>query len=241
MKLVLRTIFTLMAATMVVGCNSSVTKLTRPDGVNVTCAKPPKDVVTIAGSLNIESLVPDITRDIKMGITVNTTVQRIRKEIPNLQAVVVLEYRMCLAYGSNALTSAEYGKFVKGLLPLLKNNNEEMVSLRYINEVSFIEYFCVVKPKGVSDPYSACDSSRGDKQLHAGNEAIILVPVDPKLIPSGSEIKREVKVTGGSNFHLFEKIRAEYINGHIEMTVTPNDTGGFNDPVNFVISYTQNN
>lgn len=98
-------------------------------------------------------------------------------------------------------------------------------------------WFCVIKPPGTDDPYGGCDVNRGDKQLPAGTETTILVPVQTGLIPPGAKVDELVKVTGGTYFGSFEKISAKYLNGHIEVTALPNRYGGFNDNLKFVITY----
>lgn len=84
------------------------------------CAEPPPDVVTTGARANIEALVPQIDVDVKANANANTTVARIRSEIPNLQAVEALEYRMCLAYGNGIVDSATYREFYQSILPMLQ-------------------------------------------------------------------------------------------------------------------------
>ena len=124
---------TIVAATIticVVGCASqrSITLFETPTG-ELKCADPPSDVLMIGGNADLQALVPEIDLDVKANTSVSTTVARIRSEIPNLQAIEVLEYRMCLAYGSGIIDAKTYQEFFKSILPLLKNKEERKATL----------------------------------------------------------------------------------------------------------------
>lgn len=108
-----------------------------------------------------------------------------------------------------------------------------------LEKITVNAWFCVVSPSTYENPYGACDTNRGDKQVDAGKTNTVLVPIEPKLIPGGAKVEEKVQVTGADNFHLFKKIEAKYENGHIKAFVTPNETGGFNDKLTFTVLYSR--
>nr|WP_320166650.1 hypothetical protein [uncultured Methylophaga sp.] len=117
-------ILTIMVMSFIVvsaGCasNRKITEFDTPTG-KLKCAEPPPDVITTGAQANVEALIPEIKVDVKADASATTTVERIRAEIPNLQAVEALEYRMCLAYGNGIIDSETYQEFFNNILPMLQ-------------------------------------------------------------------------------------------------------------------------
>jgi len=90
----------------------------------VTCFEPPPDLVT---AINIEAQVKNVTDLLKGSMSIEQTYQRIRSEIPNLQAVETILFRLCVDYANGALSSGEYIEARK-ILRLLDNNPSHLVS-----------------------------------------------------------------------------------------------------------------
>ena len=116
-KIIYISIFSLVVAS---GCsfNSNITEFKKPTGV-LKCAKPPLDVIATGIQANVEALIPKIELDVKANASASNTVARIRTEIPNLQAIEALDYRMCMQYGNKAIDSKTYKEFMNKILPML--------------------------------------------------------------------------------------------------------------------------
>lgn len=128
-------------AAIIFGCASSrsITTFDTPTG-KLKCAEPPPDVITMGAKANIDAIIPNIKADVEANASASTMVARIRSEVPNLQAVEALEYRMCLAYGNGIIDSDAYKKFIGSILPMLQvvddidkptsfnGSNDELVS-----------------------------------------------------------------------------------------------------------------
>ena len=112
-------IFTLIAC----GSSNRDTTVISKNSNNVTCIEPPPDIIQTALSAQIQALIPEINIDIQANASAKSTVERIRSEVPNLQAVEALDYRMCVAYANGVLTKESYTKFLSEILPLLTTSN----------------------------------------------------------------------------------------------------------------------
>ena len=118
------------------------------------------------------------------------------------------------------------------------------IGVRYCGQPSKFETatvtgsVCVVKKAGLDDPNGACDRARGDKEVQAGTTKDVAFPVKPGVLPPRATVNEVVAVTGGQNFKLFTGVAAKFKEGNIIATVTPNETGGYNDTFTFTIFYT---
>ena len=121
-----------------------------------------------------------------------------------------------------------------GLIPLFFNYDSKYSVEKTISTSKWV---CVEKPHNYNDPLGGCDIKRGDVQFKAGEIKSIEFPINAGLIPKEAKVIPKINVTGGTNFHLFKNINAEYRNGNIFLTVTPNEHGGFNDNLIFTITY----
>jgi len=102
--------------------NIKKVNLTRPDGTKVACFRPPADVYTDSLGATIDAKIPYIREKLEASLTIENKVERIRTEIPNLQALEAVEFRMCVAYGNNAINSDQYAQFISEILPLLQKD-----------------------------------------------------------------------------------------------------------------------
>jgi len=119
-------ISSIVFSTALIGCASSrgITEFNTATGI-LKCAEPPPDVIATGAKANVEALVPKINTNVKANVSASTTVSRIRSEVPNLQAVEALEYRMCLAYGNGIVDSESYKKFMNNILPMLQGIDDK--------------------------------------------------------------------------------------------------------------------
>ena len=94
----------------------------RSDGIKVTCFQPPPDVYISEVNASIDAKIPVIAEHLEAITSVNSKVERIREELPSLNSVEALEFRMCVAYGNEAINSEQYNRFVENILPLMNIN-----------------------------------------------------------------------------------------------------------------------
>lgn len=90
------------------------------DGLKGTCVKPPPDVVASGATLNLDATVTKVVEAAKVNAGANVTYQRVRAEIPNLYALQVLDFRICLQYGNGVLTREQYQERALGVLKLVE-------------------------------------------------------------------------------------------------------------------------
>jgi len=90
---------------------------------DVTCIEPPPDVMSSEISAAVDAAISPIKDALRADISVAKKFERIREEIPNLQAVEVLEFRLCAAYANGAIDKDTYKQFISHILPLLKGNS----------------------------------------------------------------------------------------------------------------------
>nr|WP_299067694.1 hypothetical protein [uncultured Allomuricauda sp.] len=103
---------------------------TRSDGKTVKCYQPPADVTVTGTDLNFSA----IKSHINAIASVTTKISRIREEIPGINSIEAIEFRMCNAYGNNIIDSKTYNKFVGQILPALEIINQPKVSNNNIGE-----------------------------------------------------------------------------------------------------------
>lgn len=110
----------------VASCSSqpSARRLVKVDGPNgeVTCVEPPPDVIGAEFSSQLSAALPGIEDAIRAEMSVQQKAERIREEIPNLQAIEVLDYRLCMAYANGRIEKQLYSQFVEDVLPLLRDS-----------------------------------------------------------------------------------------------------------------------
>lgn len=71
------------------------------DGTKIACVRPPKDIATSSAGATLNANISHVVDVVKVEANAQTTLQRIRAEVPNLQATEVLDYRLCTAYGND--------------------------------------------------------------------------------------------------------------------------------------------
>ena len=92
---------------------------------SMTCIEPPPDVITTAREAEVGAAVRGIQDVLKARVSTEQKVERIRQELPQLQSIEVLEYRMCVARGNGQISSEQYAEFLGELLPLLRQPQQE--------------------------------------------------------------------------------------------------------------------
>jgi len=165
----------------------------RSDGKKVTCFQPPPDVYVSEVNVSIDAKIPAIAEHIDALTSVNSKVERIRSELPSLTAIEALEFRMCVAYSNEAISSDQYNRFVENILPLMKLNT----SSSNIQEAS---------PNNIGENYM---------RLFGALEA----PIVMRLITGTHERYRlnEVNVLVDTTNSV--KTECFYCNGHIDQSI----------------------
>lgn len=95
-------------------------EFTRPDGREVTCYEPPADVVPAQTLAEIDGKIPQLLDVLRLRVDVGQRVELLRAEVKNLQAIEVLEFRVCAAWAQGAVGEVEYVEFLRAVLPLLR-------------------------------------------------------------------------------------------------------------------------
>jgi hypothetical protein len=134
--------YILLFSVLISGCASkrNIVEFKTETGT-LKCAEPPPDVIATGVEANVEALIPEIDIDVKANASASNTVKRIRSEIPNLQAVEALEYRMCLAYGNGIIDSESYKDFITSILPMLQGIDTEKSSKNIKKELTDYDDF----------------------------------------------------------------------------------------------------
>lgn len=88
---------------------------TRPDNITVKCYQPPPEVIATSVKVDMDASVSKIKEILRAQAELKQTVQRIRNEIPDLQRIEVLSFRLCTDYGSGGLDPISYQTFLKAL------------------------------------------------------------------------------------------------------------------------------
>ncbi len=119
----------LMAFTIVTSLNScSASGRTEVQVGDMKCIEPPPDVVTPEVNAKITAAMPKIEDILSAEVSVQKKYERIRDEVPNLGAVEVLEYRLCVACGNGLITKAQYNEYLQQILPKLLEQFEQRSS-----------------------------------------------------------------------------------------------------------------
>lgn len=92
------------------GCKPTRTGHTVEPG-KITCFEPPPDVVNTGVDAAIKAKVPKLVEVLEADFDAHRTLQRIRKEIPGLQAYEVMDFRLCNAVASGLLSRTAYDNF----------------------------------------------------------------------------------------------------------------------------------
>lgn len=95
------------------------TTFVAPDGSEVTCVQPPPDVMASERRLGIDAQIDSVIGIVRSGLSTGTKYERIRAETAGVQAIEILEYRMCVAYTNGLLDRESYQEFLREILPLL--------------------------------------------------------------------------------------------------------------------------
>ena len=88
-----------------------VHEFVRPDGTVIKCHEPPPDMVPASVGADLDAKIPDLVEVVNSRGGIEETTARIRSEIPNLQAVEAIEFRMCAAWAQGALDEEAYQRF----------------------------------------------------------------------------------------------------------------------------------
>jgi hypothetical protein len=104
--------------------------LKKKDGTKVTCFKSPSDVAYTSSSLNFKA----IDSHINAIASVKTKIDRIREEIPGINSIEAIEFRMCNAYANGIIDSSTYNKFIDQILPALKVRKDIAISENNVGE-----------------------------------------------------------------------------------------------------------
>lgn len=84
------------------------------------CVLPPAEVTSTALEASVDAAIPRVREVLAASLTAGEKAERIRDELPNLQAVQVLEFRMCAAHRDHAVDAAGQEVFTSQVLPLIK-------------------------------------------------------------------------------------------------------------------------
>lgn len=108
-------------------CSDSRTlvKRSQPNGEEIVCVQPPKDVVSKETAFRLEGKLPKIIDIVKAEISVERKVERIRAETQGVQAFEIIEYRLCMAHANGLIDATTYKDFLKDILPKLFAKIEE--------------------------------------------------------------------------------------------------------------------
>jgi len=167
--------------------------LTRNDGKVVKCFQPPADVTVTGTDLNFSA----IKNHINAIASVNTKITLIREEIPGINSIEAIEFRMCNAYGNNIIDSETYDKFVGQILPALEIINQPTISNNNIGE-NYMRLFGALEAPiimrlitGKSDGYeligdvissSSIDESTGEKIEGIAESGYTLGHIDKPIV-----------------------------------------------------------
>lgn len=110
-----------LLALLSVSCASEYITMTRPNGVSVTCRKPPPEVLPTNTAVDFKASIPKIKEIIEARGSLEQKYERIHLEIPDLYSTQVMHYLMCQDYGNGLWEKSYYEQFIK-LLPMFKNN-----------------------------------------------------------------------------------------------------------------------
>lgn len=95
-----------------------------PDGKQITCYKPPPDVVathSINTSAGLDAKTEKITAALKGEIKYEEKLEKLRAIADNLQTVETMHFRICIEYSNGILTELEYKEFLRAL-PILRES-----------------------------------------------------------------------------------------------------------------------
>jgi len=116
-------VLAVLALGCVIGCSvpshRKMVTLPGPAGRPVTCFEPPPDVMAGGGIAKVDANIPKVIEALKVDAETTVTYQRIRAEVPNLQATETVEFRLCAMYANGIVTPEQYQRFLT-VLPLLR-------------------------------------------------------------------------------------------------------------------------
>lgn len=131
-----RLLYFVLSVTSALGCSthqgfdraSSRTRheLTCSDGRTISCFEPPPDVMTSEVSVLVGASIGPVKQALVGSGSQSVRYERIRKEVPSLQTLEVLEFRLCVALANDFLTEEAYSAFLNEFLPRLRT---ELASL----------------------------------------------------------------------------------------------------------------
>ncbi len=93
-----------------------------PDGVVYTCFEPPPSVMTSEVVGAVDASFTEVVELLEANISIESKYERIREELPELQAFEVLEFRLCVARANGSLGSTEYQEFL-AMVPFLSSGS----------------------------------------------------------------------------------------------------------------------
>ena len=93
---------------------------TRPDGLKVSCLRPPPEIIAKSLHVSTDLAVERIGTLIKGKAGVEITPERIRDQLPSdVNTFEVVEYRLCVQYANGVLRPDEYKTATEKILPSL--------------------------------------------------------------------------------------------------------------------------
>jgi hypothetical protein len=96
----------------------STLTLNRPDGSPVVCTKPPSTWLDSQEGVGVAAAVPDLVQLLTTSSKPDSkTLDTIVRDAPTKEALAVLDYRLCLEYGSGTLTRDVYTQWLLDLRP----------------------------------------------------------------------------------------------------------------------------
>jgi hypothetical protein len=96
------------------------------DGPRPICAVPAPDVIVKAAQVNADVAAGKVGTLLKGTRGVGLDIERIRQEVPNnVAAFAEIDWRLCVQYGNQILTKAEYQAFTKQIIPGINHQTLE--------------------------------------------------------------------------------------------------------------------
>lgn len=93
----------------------------RRDGIEVECRPPARELLGSEHGIDVSVAIPDIVQQLLApGGTDTQRAVFILRRVRNADALTVLEYRLCLEYGSGTLTPRAYTRWLEQVAPAVR-------------------------------------------------------------------------------------------------------------------------
>lgn len=127
-----------LAAMVLVSCRTSplpdysVIRRTRPDGEVVSCRHPPAAWFDTDDAVGMAAAFPDLVQAMESSESVDEKVDRVLEAVDSLKTLEVLDYRLCLEYGSGTLSEHAHEEWVGTVYPrAVESLERRTASLRW--------------------------------------------------------------------------------------------------------------